>query len=71
MDKHLGQVVVCMCAIKVKRKENEKCWEENGFLCKTTVLKKTLSFYLQRQVMCCFSPGVAEQAGGSTLRCKT
>ena len=67
--KNLSTILACMCA-------NEK-WEKEikmedggkeGFLNKTKVFRKILICYLRRQVMCCFNSGVAEQAGGSTLR---
>ena len=62
----------CMCVHgENKNKGKWKMWVEEGFWIKTMILRKVLICYIRCQVMCCFSSGVAEQAGGSTLRCKT
>ena len=53
-----------MCVQARETKEIKwKMLGQNGFLIKTVVLKKILIFYLRRQVMGCFGPGVKEQAG--------
>ena len=53
-----------------KENKTKNVWEgkKRGFWIKTKVFRKILICYLWRQVTGCFSPGVAEQAGGSTLR---
>ena len=57
-----------VCITKRKKLSKWKLLGKRGFSKEKVDFEKILICYLRRQVMCCFSPGVAEQAGGSTLR---
>ena len=56
-----------MCVHKSERKGEKWKFLEKWVFSKTAIFRKMLIFYLLRQVMGCFGPGVEEQAGEEPL----